>query len=161
MSVQPGDIRQHLERVLNDEARHLAELERLLIRETVVVNGDDAAAIERIGDVRRSCLDKLTRLDAERLAPGRMLAFGDGREGFGKLLAWCDSGDALRTRWEQNLLIARRCKDLNDRNGAVVALKLSQVRQALAQLRGGGSVPVYGRQGSNVQKFARRELGQA
>jgi len=161
MNVQPGEIRQHLARVLDDEARQLAELEQLLIRETVVVNGDDAAAIERIGDVRRSCLDRLTKLDAERQAPGRMLSFGSGREGFGRVLEWCDSGQTLRQRWEQNLQLARRCKDLNDRNGAVVALKLSQVRQALATLRGGGTQPVYGRQGGTVAKFARRELGQA
>jgi flagellar biosynthesis protein FlgN len=161
MSVHPADIRQHLARVLDDESRHLAELEQLLIREAAVVNGDDAAAIEHIGDVRRSCLEQLTRLDAERLAPGRMLSFGDGRDGFARLLAWCDSDQKLRARWEQNLAIARRCKDLNDRNGAVVALKLSQVRQALATLRGGGTLPVYGRQGGTVSRFARRELGLA
>ena len=49
MNVQTVDIRLHLERILGDEARLLAELELILSRESVVVRGDDAAAIENIG----------------------------------------------------------------------------------------------------------------
>ena len=89
-----------------------------------------------------------------------MLSFGSGREGFERLLAWCDPGQDLRQLWHSNLQLARRCKELNDRNGAVVTLKLGQVQQLLATLRGGGP-DVYGRQGARFEGFARRELGQA
>jgi flagellar biosynthesis protein FlgN len=161
MSVQPADIRRHLERVLGDEARLLAELEQILTREAAIVRGDDAAAIENIGGFRQHCIGSLGRLDAERNSTCRMLACGEGRPGFEKLLAWCDLNQALRARWLRNLEVASRCKDLNDRNGAVVALKLNQVQKLLATLRGGSVEPAYGRQGKRFDGFARRELGQA
>ena len=161
MSVQPADIRQHIERVLCDEAQLLSELEQLLQREADVVRGDDATAIENIGGSRHRCVDLLTRLDAERTAACRMLSFGAGRDGFEKLLAWCDPGRTLRVRWQDNLKIARRCQAMNDRNGAVVSLKLGQVQQLLTTLRGGAAAPVYGRQGARFDGFATRDLGQA
>jgi flagella synthesis protein FlgN len=161
MSVQPAAIHQHLERVLDDEARLLAELEQILARESLVVRSDDSCAIENIGSARQVCVDALTRLDSERTAACRMLSFGDGRPGFEKLLAWCDPARTLHDRWQRNLQLASRCKDLNDRNGAVVALKLSQVQQLLATLRGGTVEPAYGRRGARFDGFGRRELGQA
>jgi flagella synthesis protein FlgN len=161
MSIQPADIRQHLERVLRDEAQLLAELQQLLQREADIVRGDDASAIESIGGSRHRCIDQLTRLDQERAAACRMLSFGTGREGFEKLLSWCDPGRSLHARWQDNLRIARRCKELNDRNGAVVALKLGQVQQLLSTLRGGAAAPVYGRQGVRFEGFGMRDLGQA
>jgi flagella synthesis protein FlgN len=161
MSVQPADIRRHLERILGDEARLLAELEQILTRESAVVRGDDATAIENIGGSRQHCVDALSRLDDERTATCRMLSFGAGRAGFEKLLAWCDADRTLYARWQRNLGIAGRCKDQNDRNGAVVALKLGQVQKLLATLRGGSVEPAYGRQGARFDGFARRELGQA
>ena len=160
MSIQPADIRRHIDRVLREEARLLAELEQVLQRETDVVRGDDPAAIEHIGASRHQCIDQLGRLDGERTEACRMLSFGSGREGFERLLAWCDPDQALRQLWQRNLRLARRCKELNDRNGAVVALKLGQVQQLLATLRGSGP-NVYGRQGARFEGFAPRVLGQA
>jgi flagellar biosynthesis protein FlgN len=160
MGIRPADIRRHIDRVLRDEARLLAELEQLLQREADVVRGEDPAAIEHIGAARHHCIDQLSRLDTERTEACRMLSFGSGRENFTRLLAWCDPDQTLRHQWQRNLQLARRCKELNDRNGAVVALKLGQVQQLLATLRGGGP-SVYGRQGVRFEGFARRELGQA
>jgi flagella synthesis protein FlgN len=161
MSVQPADIRQHIERVLRDEAQLLVELEQLLQRESAVVCGDDPGAIESIGGARHHCIDQLTRLDAERTSACRMLSFGAGRAGFEQLLSWCDPGRTLHERWQDNLRITRRCKELNDRNGAVVTIKLGQVQQLLSTLRGGASAPIYGRQGARFEGFGTRDLGQA
>lgn len=161
MGVQPADIRAHIERVLRDEAQLLAELEQILQRESAVVCGDDPGAIESIGGARHRCIDQLTRLDQERTAACRMLSFGSGREGCEKLLSWCDPDGALHARWQDNLRITRRCKELNDRNGAVVAIKLGQVQKLLSTLRGGTAPSVYGPQGARFEGFATRELGQA
>jgi flagellar biosynthesis/type III secretory pathway chaperone len=161
MGVQPADIRQHIERVLRDEAQLLVELQQLLQREADIVRGDDATAIENIGGSRHRCIDQLTRLDAERTSACRMLSFGVGREGFEKLHGWCDPGRSLHARWQDNLRLARCCKELNDHNGAVVAIKLGQVHQLLSTLRGGATLPVYGRQGARFEGFATRDLGQA
>ncbi|MDE2220562.1 MAG: flagellar export chaperone FlgN, partial [Gammaproteobacteria bacterium] len=103
MGVPPADIRQHIERVLREEARLLVELEQLLQRESAVVCGDDPVAIEGIGGARHRCVEQLTRLDAERTSACRMLSFGAGREGFERLLGWCDPDQSLRARWTDNL----------------------------------------------------------
>jgi flagella synthesis protein FlgN len=162
MDVQAADVRRHLERVLGDEARLLAELEQVLVREAAVVRGDDPAAIEQIGGSRHECVAALSRLDAERMDACRMLSHPANRDGFERLLAWCDPARQLHSHWQRNLQVARRCKDLNDRNGAVVALKLGQVRQLLATLRGNDAAPgTYGRQGARFEGFGHRELGQA
>ncbi len=162
MDVQTSGIRRALERVLGDEARLLAELEQLLTRESDVVRGDDPGAIERIGGSRHQCVSALTRLDAERMDACRMLSYPAKRDGFERVLAWCAPGQQLHAHGQRNLQAARRCKELNDRNGAVVALKLGQVRQLLSTLRGGTGAPAtYGRQGARFEGFAHRELGQA
>jgi flagellar biosynthesis/type III secretory pathway chaperone len=162
MDVQAADVRAHLERVLGEESRLLVELEQVLARESAVVRGDDAGAIERIGGARHECVAALARLDAERMDACRMLSHAANRAGFEQLLAWCDPGRALHGQWQRNLQVAQRCKDLNDRNGAVVALKLGQVRQLLSTLRGAGAAPSsYGREGPRFEGFQHRELGQA
>jgi flagellar biosynthesis/type III secretory pathway chaperone len=78
-----------------------------------------------------------------------------------RLLASCDHDQTLRRHWQDNLQVARRCRELNDTNGAVVTLKLGQVRQRLATMRGSSAAPVYGRQGVPYEGLARRELGLA
>jgi flagellar biosynthesis/type III secretory pathway chaperone len=161
MSVQPDVIRQHIDRILGEEAVLLAELEQVLTREAVAVRGDDAAAIENIGGARHQCIDSLMRLDGERASACRMLSLGTGPEAIDRLLSWCDPDQSLRRRWQSNLAITRRCKELNDRNGAIVTLKLEHVRQRLAAMRGSTAGPVYGRQGLPYQSIAGRELGQA
>jgi flagella synthesis protein FlgN len=161
MSIRPEDLRQHLARVLRDESTLLAELEQALIREGDVVRGDDAKAIEGIGAARHHCVESLLRLDAERVAACRMLSFGSGPDAIERLLTSCDHDQALRRHWQDNLKIARRCKELNERNGAVVTLKLGQVRQRLATMRGSSAAPVYGRHGVPYEGIARRELAQA
>jgi len=161
MSIRPEDLRQLLRRVLEDESGLLSQLEQVLAREADVVRGDDPHSIENIGAARHHCIDSLMRLDAERTSACRMLSFGVGPDGIDRLLAWCDPDRTLRGRWESNLQIARRCKDLNERNGAVVTLKLGQVRQRLATMRGSNAAPVYGRHGVPYEGIARRELAQA
>ena len=107
------------------------------------------------------CVEGLSRLDAERASTCRMLSFGEDRSGLEKLLAWCDADQTLHARGQRHLQVASRCKDQNERNGAVVALKRSQVQKLLAMLRGGAVEPAYGRPGERFDGFACRDLGQA
>jgi len=161
MGIQPEQIRLHLERVLGEEAALLAELEQVLAAEADVVRGDDPDAIEHIGGNRQRCVARLVQLDGERASACRMLSFGAGREAFERLIAWCDPSQSLRPRWQANLARAHRCKDLNDRNGAVVMARMGQVQQRLAALRGDVPGPVYARSGGRFEGVAQRTLGQA
>jgi flagellar biosynthesis/type III secretory pathway chaperone len=161
MTVQAGDVRTHVARLIAEEAELLLSLENLLKLETGVLRGDDTDAIERIGATRHACTAALTRLAGERNSSCRMLSFGEGRDAFEKLLAWCDPSGELLRRWQVNLAQARRCKDFNDRNGALVAVKLNHVQKLLTAMRGGDADPVYAAQPTRFAGFATRELGQA
>ena len=161
MSVERAEVYQHLDHILSEEGRLLAELEQLLQQETQSLQSDDLVAIARIGSARHRCVELLTRLDGERLDSCRMLSFGTGRGALEKLFQWADPSEQLQVRWRSNLEIARRCKEHNDRNGAIVSVKLGRVRRLLAKLRGTPSVPVYGRSGARQGPLAGRDLGRA
>jgi flagellar biosynthesis/type III secretory pathway chaperone len=159
MSVQRDDIHQHLTRILAEERRLLGELESVLRRESDILRGDDAQAIEHIGDSRHGYIDTLSKLDAERADTCRMLSFGTGPSGLAQLYAWADPTQGLRQGWNTNLELARRCKALNDRNGAIVIAKLGRVQQLLGKLRGTTPPPVYSARGSRYGGLGARDLG--
>ena len=161
MSVQRQDIHQHLVRVLTEEGHLLGELEQVLHRETNVLRGEDTEAIASIGNDRHQHVDALSRLDAERGSTCRMLSFGSGPAAMTRLLEWADPSGELRLRWSQNLDIARRCKRINDQNGAIVAAKLGRVQQLLGNLRGASTPPVYNARGSRYGALGPRDLGRA
>jgi flagellar biosynthesis/type III secretory pathway chaperone len=161
VSPQRSQIRPALQRILHEEAAGLTELEQLLHRETEVLQGEDIAAIQSIGTARHRCVERLTRLDGERADLCRMLSFGKGLAAVEKLLVWTDPQGELKLGWQANLQIARRCRDINDRNGAIVAVKLGRVQQRLAVLRGGPIPQVYGRKPGRHVALAARPLGRA
>lgn len=161
MPIQRAQLGQHISRLLNEEHRLLGELESLLASESEILRGDDPAAIEHASETRRRCVEQLARLDADRNDCCRMFSFGSDRDAFGRLLASLAEGTALRARWQANLVVARRCKERNDRNGAVVSVKLNNVRQRLAALRGASAPPVYSRNTSRNAELGSRSLGKA
>jgi len=161
MSVQRADVQQHLQRILDEEARLLADLEIVLRQETEILRGEDHNAIQNIGASRHRYVDRLTRLDAERADSCRMLSFGSGPGALDKLLGWADQGGALRAQWTSNLELVRRCKRLNDLNGAIVAARLNRVQKLLGKLRGSSPSPVYSPRGARYGSLGPRELGRA
>jgi flagella synthesis protein FlgN len=161
MSVSPDDVRWHLSRILAEEAQLLAELAAVLEQETDILRGDDSEAIQRIGSNRHRCVDRLSQLGVERMDSGRMLSFGADAAGLDKLFDWADPSRALRARWAVNLKLARSCKALNDKNGAIVAAKLDRVQKLLGHLRGSKPAPVYNSKASRYSSFGLRNLGVA
>jgi len=161
VSPQRAQIAPALQRMLAEESAGLGELEALLGRETHVLQGEDVAAIHAIGTERHRCVERLTRLDAERTDLCRMLSFGTGLAALERLLAWADPEGQLGARWQTNLQLARRCREINDRNGAIVAVKLGRVQQRLALLRGSPMPPVYGPRPLRHTALAARDLGSA
>lgn len=159
MSVQRQEVYGHLVRVLAEEGRLLGEFEGVLHQETDILRGDDAEAIARIGNNRHGYVDSLSRLDAERNSTCRMLSFGSGPGAMIRLLEWADPSGELKVRWSQNLDLARRCKVINDRNGAIVSAKLGRVQQLLGKLRGSTPVPIYSARGSRYGGLGSRNLG--
>jgi flagellar biosynthesis/type III secretory pathway chaperone len=161
VTPQRSDIAPALQRLLAEESAGLGELEELLTRETHILQGEDVAAIQGIGSERHRCVERLIRLDTERSDLCRMLSFGSGIAALDKLVAWADPQGQLRQQWQSNLQVARRCREINDRNGAIVAVKLGRVQQRLAMLRGSPVSQVYGRRPLRHTALAARDLGSA
>jgi flagellar biosynthesis/type III secretory pathway chaperone len=161
MSVQRTDVYQHLTRILAEEARLLGEFETVLQQETDIVRGEDAQAIQRIGENRHRYVAALTALDGERADTCRMFSFGTGRGALERLFEWADPSAALRRQWTSNLELAGRCKAVNDQNGAIVAAKLGRVQQLLGKLRGASPPPVYSAKGARYGNLGLRNLGRA
>jgi len=159
MNVQRSDVHKTLTRILAEEAGLPGELESILQWETEVLRGEDAAAIQRIGGTRHRCVDTLSRLDTERADACRMLSFGSGRSAVDRLYEWADPSAGLAAKWSSNLERARRCKTLNDKNGAIVAAKLNRVQQLLAKLRGTSPPSVYSPRGARYDTMGLRDLG--
>lgn len=128
-------------RLIAEERALLERFEQLLEREAVALRSDDVAAIEGAGAARQECSSALLHLDEERRNACRMLGFGDGRRAFESLLAACDPVGDLERRWRTSHDLLQRCKDANDRNGAVVTAKLRRVEALLVTLRGGDAGP--------------------
>ena len=159
MSVARTEVRQHLDKILSEESELLAELQAVLESETGIVSSDDADAIANIGNNRQRCVDRLTRLGQERSDTSRMLSFGTDAAGLDRMFEWADPSRTLCARWRANLELARRCKALNDRNGAIVTAKLDRVQQLLRKLRGTHAPVVYSARASRYANLGSRDLG--
>jgi flagella synthesis protein FlgN len=156
-----GVVTEHMQALLGEEAVLLSQLEALLDRETEALKSDDLAGIEHIGHERHCCIEALMRIDSERRVACRMLGLADGRTQFEQLLDRCDGTGSLKSRWQAGLEIAARCKDRNDRNGAVVSAKLRRVEALLMTVRGGPdtAAPVYASSGQRRLAKSGLELG--
>ncbi len=159
MSLDRADVRRHLEQMLTEESGLLATLQSVLETETAIVSGEDAAAIANIGSNRQRCVDRLFQLGQERSQTSHMLSFGSDPAGLEHMFEWADPSRQLRNRWSVNLELARCCKALNDRNGAIVAAKLDHVQQLLQKLRGTATPAVYSARASRYANLGSRDLG--
>jgi flagellar biosynthesis protein FlgN len=154
-------VADHMRDLLGQEAVLLSQLEALLEKESDALRGDDLAAMERVGAERHRCVETLMSIDSERRIACRMMGLGEDGQQFESLLDRCDGTGALKSRWHAGLEIAARCKDRNERNGAVVAAKLRRVEALLMTVRGGQDqvAPVYGAGGMRNVTARGFELG--
>jgi flagella synthesis protein FlgN len=153
----------HMRDLLAQEAVLLSKLEALLEHEAEALHADDLPALEQAGRERHRCIEALMAIDVERRAACRMLGYGEDRAQFEALLDRCDRTGTLKARWRTQLDAAARCKDRNERNGAVVTAKLRRVEALLMTLRGGQNqvAPVYGASGHRTIGGRGLELGYA
>jgi flagellar biosynthesis protein FlgN len=76
-------------------------------------------------------------------------------QGLERLLRWCDPSNTMQRRLGDCHQRATRCRQLNERNGALVTARLKKVEGMLDVLTGRANQPkVYGRQGMFQQPKA-------
>ena len=134
--MDPGVCREHLATLLREEAGLLAELEDLLLRESGVLASSDIQALETTTRARQERVGALARLEEQRRSLCALHGFSGDRVGLEALMAWCDGQGTLLSRLRECAERAVRCRDLNDRNGIVVAARLKRVEGMLGALTG-------------------------
>jgi flagellar biosynthesis/type III secretory pathway chaperone len=126
--------RSQLDRLLRDETTLLRLLEQQLDAEHGLLKANDIEALETAGAARQDTVARLLRLDDERRQLGRALGKGDDQAGMAALLVWCDPAGSLADAYRHCAAQADRCREQNNRNGALVAARLSRVSDMLRQI---------------------------
>jgi flagellar biosynthesis/type III secretory pathway chaperone len=142
--------RSQLERLLRDETTLLQVLEQQLDAEHSLLKANDIEGLEQAGGARQDTVVKLLRLEDDRRQLCRMLGKDPGPEGVSALLRWCDPQGTLSDAYQRCSSQAQRCRDNNDRNGALVAARLQKVSSMLGALSpANASSAVYGPRGAS------------
>ena len=140
--------RDQLAKLVAEEVAALVQLEALLDREHELLLANDIEEFERAGEQRQVCVTTLLRIEDERRSLCRMLNAPADMHGLERLLTWCDPERSLQARWAECAERATRCRNHNDRNGALVSARLKRVEGLLATLTGRANQPkTYGKQG--------------
>ncbi len=154
--------REQLRVLLTEETESLRELETLLLREHEVLGAGNVAAIERIAVTRQERMGALARIEEHRRGLCSAHGYTADWLGLEGLMQWCDPAGSLLVKLRECAALAVRCRDLNDRNGTLVAARLKQVEGMLAALGGPTRATVtYGPKGSPTSAGIKRELGAA
>jgi len=136
--------RDHLERILTDEAAALERLESLLDREHKIIVDQDLDALERSGAERQTCVGDLLRIEDERRSLCRQLGKKADASGLNEVVLWCDPRSTLQLYLDECAVRAIRCRAANDRNGMLVASRLKRVEGLLNAITGREQAHTYG-----------------
>jgi flagellar biosynthesis protein FlgN len=141
--------REALASILSTEVAQLGELATLLDREHELLVANDIDALEGVMAERQVSVGKLLTAEEERRSLCRMHGRGVDAAGVAQLMAWCDPRGSLKGQWEECAKGATRCRELNERNGALVNARMKRVETLLTALTGQPrDVPTYGPKGA-------------
>ena len=110
-----------LRAIVDDMSAATTQLILVLDEEREALNRADANALNRAGEAKQMLMRRLEQLDAERLHMSATSAH---------------AAQAIQPAWSVLLKALTDCRDKNQRNGALVGQRLSQVRRALSVLTG-------------------------
>jgi flagellar biosynthesis protein FlgN len=147
--MDEATCRAQLQKLLADENALLAVLEGQLSREHELLTSNDIDGLDAAGSARQDTVSRLLRLDDDRRALCRALGRHDSVTGVADLLKWCDPTSSLLTAYQHCTDLATRCRQQNDRNGALVTARLNHVSNMLGMLNvTGNDAKVYGTRSS-------------
>jgi flagellar biosynthesis/type III secretory pathway chaperone len=148
--LEAGACRETLASLLSQEISALTELAGLLEREHGLLVANDVETLESVMEERQVCVGKLLRAEEERRSLCRMHGRGVDAAGIQQLMSWCDPSGTLQSRWAECASGATRCRELNDKNGALVAARMKRVETLLGALTGKAqeAAPTYGPKGA-------------
>jgi flagella synthesis protein FlgN len=151
--------REALASILSTEVTQLTELGMLLDREHELLVANNIDTLESVMAERQVSVGKLLSAEEERRNLCRMHGRGVDAAGVLQLMNWCDPRGTLKSSWEQCAQGAARCRELNDRNGALVMARMKRVETLLTALTGQPrEVPTYGPKGAYAPARSGRVL---
>lgn len=131
------EVRGVLSRLLEEERRLLLQLETLLDREkSILLQDESPEQLERACRDRQECMVSLLRLQDERQNLLRIAGYATDNAGLAGLIKDCDPERSLPGRWAECAELARRCRALNDHNGALVTSRMRRIQGMLEVLTG-------------------------
>jgi flagellar biosynthesis protein FlgN len=110
-----------LRTVLDEMSATTAQLIAVLDEEREALMSADAKALNRSGEAKQMLMRRLEQLDVERLHLGSTSP---------------EAAQQMDNAWRELLKSLANCRDKNQRNGALVGQRLTQVRRALSVLTG-------------------------
>jgi flagella synthesis protein FlgN len=123
-----------LRTVLDEMSATTTQLINILDEERQALECADSKALNRSGEAKQMLLRRLEQLDVERL---HLSNTGN------------DATQQTDSIWRDLLKTLAVCRDKNQRNGALVNQRLTQVRRALSVLTGNDSqASTYGQNGA-------------
>jgi flagella synthesis protein FlgN len=142
--------RDTLGRLLAEENAALSEFEGLLDQEHGALAKRDIDTLESLAETRQNSIVRLLKIEEERRSVCGMLGYDTDLQGLAKLIAWCDPARTLARPYDECANRARKCRDLNDRNGVLVGAQIKRVEGLLGALTGASSEPrAYGPRGQS------------
>lgn len=134
--MDPALCREHLDELLGEEIVLLTELQQLLEEERDLLGSAEPEQLQRTTRARQERLGALARIEEQRRSLCSLHGQATDRAGLERLRQWCDPQGSLAPRLAECLGRAMRCRDLNDRNGLMVAARMKRVSELLQVLTG-------------------------
>jgi flagellar biosynthesis protein FlgN len=148
--VDAALTRDTLRRLLAEENVALCEFESLLDQEHGALARRDIDALESLADARQTSIVRLLSIEEERRSLCGMHGYDTDLAGLAKLISWCDPARTLSRPYDECANRARKCRDLNDRNGILVGAQIKRVAGLLGALTGASAEPrAYGPRGQS------------
>jgi flagellar biosynthesis protein FlgN len=158
--MNPTLCREHFAELIREELELLAQLHRLLEEERQVIASGDLKRLQRSTELRQQRITALADAEEQRRSLCSLHGQTADAAGIERLLQWCDPQALLAPLLRESRARATQCRDLNDRNGALVAAHLKRVDQRLRALRGRtDAAATYGPRGDLPGKRGGRVLG--
>jgi len=132
--MDQSQCRERLGRLMGEESSALNELSVLLEREHGYLEANDVVSLEGATRERHRCVGRIFRIDEERRSLCRDMGYTLDLKGLEELIRWCDPKGTLAGGWAECFAAADRCRRFNDRNGALVAARLTHVQARLGTL---------------------------
>lgn len=133
--------RDHLANLLAEENTALAEFETLLEREHAALRSRDIDGLEALSGARQNSITRMLKLEDERRSVCGMHGYETDLSGLARLIAWCDPRRSLTPAYDECSARARKCRELNDRNGVLVGAQIKRVEGMLGAITGTRPAP--------------------